>query len=110
MSMFAILFAWLAGIANPIEDPPRALMPMILPCRFTSGPPELPGLMSASCCIQMVRKPVEAAVGIAMACWGSMRMRCVFETTPFEIDFESESGEPIAMTASDDWSLSESPN
>ena len=110
MSVFAIFFAWFAGMAKPIEEPPLALTPMILPCRSTSGPPELPGFMSASCCIQIVRKPVDAAVGIAMACSGRMRMRCVFETTPFEIDFESESGEPIAMTASEDSSLSESPN
>ena len=48
--------ASLAGTARPMPSypPPRdviaVLMPTISPSRFTSGPPELPGLMAASCC------------------------------------------------------------
>ena len=44
-------FTMLIGMANPIPCPAATiavLIPMTSPFRFTSGPPELPGLMEAS--------------------------------------------------------------
>src|SRR6184192_721241 len=43
--------AWLIGIENPIPWPAATiavLMPITLPSRFRSGPPEFPGLIDAS--------------------------------------------------------------
>src|SRR5439155_258283 len=47
-------FTWLIGMAKPTPTLPSTglsielLMPITSPCTFTSGPPELPGLMAAS--------------------------------------------------------------
>ena len=42
----------LLGLAKPMSPAkgmPRVFTPMISPLRLTSGPPELPGAMAASC-------------------------------------------------------------
>ena len=40
--------AWRIPEKAPVEETRKVLMPTTSPCAFTSGPPELPGLMAAS--------------------------------------------------------------
>jgi hypothetical protein len=42
------------GMAKPKPSPPSSLMPTTWPSTSTSGPPELPGRISASCWIHRV--------------------------------------------------------
>ena len=77
-------------MAKPIE-PLRAAMlltPMTWPAMFTSGPPELPGLIAAS--VWMKSKPGAATVSGA-----PLRL-----TMPNETDCSSPNGCPSAITNS----------
>ena len=65
MSSSAMRFAVLTGMANPTPaDAPEGdlmaeLMPTSSPCEFSSGPPELPGLIAASVwMVSRIRNPL----------------------------------------------------
>ena len=82
-------------------------MPTISPSRLTSGPPELPGKMTASWPIQRISSPT-LSPSIRKAPPGGMSAR--FETIPCVTDCERPAGLPIASTTSPIWRSSESPN
>ena len=57
------------GIAKPIPEPPATiavLIPTTSPCMFTSGPPELPGLMAASVCKKSSNGPWSSCRALAL--------------------------------------------
>ena len=89
----------LDGIAKPMPEPPATiavLMPITSPCRFTSGPPELPGLIAAS----VWRKSSKGPWPI----WRALALMIPAVTVAC-----SPNGEPTAMTQSPTCILSESP-
>jgi hypothetical protein len=74
--------------------------PITSPSAFSSGPPELPGL-------------IEASVWIAPSIWNSVSdsiERSSAETTPIERELRWPNGLPIAATGSPTSIASESPN
>ena len=90
----------LAGMANPMPEPPRTiavLMPITSPRMFTSGPPELPGLMAASVC-------KKSSYGPAPIC------RALALTMPEVTVACSPNGEPTARTQSPTCTSLESPS
>jgi hypothetical protein len=57
------------GIAKPMPEPPATiavLIPITSPCMFTSGPPELPGLMAASVCKKSSNGPWSSCRALAL--------------------------------------------
>src|SRR5512146_84116 len=91
------------GIANPIPTEPPVLEKMLLltpttsPTAFTSGPPELPGLMEASVWIIPTYTPAWS--------WDGSRLRPTALTTPAVTDGSAlpsryAYGLPIATTHS----------
>src|SRR5207302_1156890 len=83
----------------PMPEPPATiavLMPMTSPCMFTSGPPELPGLMAASVWMKSSNGP-----------WPMLRALAL--TIPAVTVACRPNGEPTAMTQSPTCILSESP-
>ena len=100
--------ATLIGTAKPRSlPPPRVLMPTTSPRRLTNGPPELPGLIAASVCSQVLNSPVSSPPPRSMAC---DRMRSWQEMMPKLIDRERPYGLPMATTVSPSSTVSELPN
>ncbi len=76
------------------------LMPITSPPTFSSGPPELPGLIGASVCSTLsIVKPLGAVI------W-----RCSAEITPVVSVRSRSNGLPIAYTGSPTWTALESPS
>ena len=100
MSCSAVRRAWFDGMAKPspmlpaaVESVPGAwaiaeLMPMTSPAAFTSGPPELPGLIAASVWMALM-KAVSAASPAETGRLSALTMPVVTVPT-------SPSGAPIA--------------
>jgi hypothetical protein len=88
-------------------------MPTTRPPRSTSGPPELPGRISASCWIQRVKRPVRrpsASSGSASSLpVASVNTRRGLPTMPRVTDDARASGLPIASTGWPTSSAEESP-
>ena len=106
--------ARLEGIAKPMPPPPSSLMPTTSPLRLTSGPPLLPGWMSASCWIQRVKRPVGCPSSrSSSACDAPVKLvntRLVFATMPSVSELLRPRGFPIAITGSPTSRASESPS
>ncbi len=92
-------FARSLGIA-PASPKLISLMPTISPARFTSGPPELPGKIAASCPIHRTIVPTSSPSSV-MAVRNMRGMTSsVLLMTPSVTDCETDSGLPIASTGS----------
>ena len=91
----------LAGIAKPMPWPlatMAVLIPMTSPRRFTSGPPELPGLIDASVWMKFSYVAIPTSA------------RPVALTTPTVTVLSSPKGLPIAIAHSPTRSVSEFPS
>src|SRR5438128_2101806 len=87
------------GMAKPMPEPPATiavLMPITSPCMFTSGPPELPGLIAAS----VWRKSSNGPWPI----WRALALMIPAVTVACR-----PNGDPTASTQSPTWTRSESP-
>ncbi len=96
----------------PDEPTFIALTPTTRPSRSTSGPPELPGLIAASCCTHLVNRPVRPrskAISSTSSPPSDVKTRSVLLTMPSVTDRDNAKGEPIAITVSPTTNPSESP-
>src|SRR5436309_3029090 len=87
------------GIAKPMPEPPATVavvIPLTSPCMFTSGPPELPGLIAASVCRKSSNGPWSSCRALALM-MPAVTVAC------------RPNGEPTASTQSRTWIRSESP-
>ena len=87
------------GMAKPMPEAPATiavLIPTTSPCMFTSGPPELPGLIAASVCKKSSKGP-----------WSSCRALALM--MPAVTVAWRPNGEPTASTQSPTCIRSESP-
>jgi hypothetical protein len=89
-----------------------ALTPTTRPSRSTKGPPELPGLIAASCCTHLVKSPVRPrskAISSTSSPPSTVKTRSVLLTMPSVTERDRAKGEPMAITVSPTTSRSESP-
>ncbi len=101
MSWRITSFAWLIGIEKPMPCPAATiavLIPITLPSRFRSGPPELPGLMDASVWMKF------------SYCVTPTRLRAVAEMMPTVTVRSRPNGLPIAIAHWPTRRWSESPS
>ncbi len=85
--------------------------PTISPLMFTSGPPELPPKMGASCPIQRTIDPTSSPSSVIRLNGQNMpgMIISVLLTIPIVTDWESASGLPRASTRSPTFNFVESP-
>ena len=98
----------LAGIAPPRLPMPTSLIPTISPFSFTSGPPLLPGKITASCPSQRTSWPTFSPSRRKLPRCGDIM--ATFDMIPLVTDWESPAGLPMAKHTSPTCTLSESPN
>ena len=102
------LCARFAGIAPPRLPIPTSLIPIIPPFLSTSGPPLLPGKMTASCPSHLTSSPTFSPSSRKLPELGEIMAR--LEMIPRVTDWVSPAGLPMAKQTSPTLTESESAN